>query len=203
MSNEILEKPIFHFTHIENLQSIVEEGLKCRNAISDYVRLSHQHLTGWRAIKQVPIESGGTVGDYAPFFFAPRSPMLFSIMKGNVGGVPAGQDNIVYIQTRIRNVVEMKLKWVATDKNAVLDGATFGNTLRWLECNINWNLMSRSGFAGLSAQRMAEFLVWEAVPWSAIRGVATRTTDEQRSVDEVLRRCAVDTPTRAIPEWYF
>lgn len=203
MSNEILEKPIFHFTNIQNLESIVEEGLRCDNSGAGFVRISHPQITQRRSHRPVPVRPWGFVGDYAPFYFAARSPMLFAIHKGNVPQYEMGQANIIYIQTRIRNVIEANMRWVASDRNAVLDDAQFGNSLAWLRKNINWNLMAAPNWAGLVPQRMAEFLIRPEVPWSAIRGVATRTVDELDSVNAILRRCGVKTPTRVIPGWYF
>ena len=82
---------IFHITHIRNLQNIINDGgLWCDRVVSQrnlaHVSIAHQHIKDRRAQKNVPIPPHGVVADYVPFYFAPRSPMLYSISRGNVEG---------------------------------------------------------------------------------------------------------------------
>jgi hypothetical protein len=37
------------------------------------------------------------VADYVPFYFAPRSPMLYKLHKGGVPNYTNGQDPLVYL----------------------------------------------------------------------------------------------------------
>ena len=78
--------PIFHITHVENLASIIREGgLRCDREAAERglaeVGIAHQHIKDRRAGRRVPLPPGGTLDDYVPFYFAPRSPMLYSSFR--------------------------------------------------------------------------------------------------------------------------
>nr|WP_243717767.1 DarT ssDNA thymidine ADP-ribosyltransferase family protein [Actinomadura sp. KC345] len=78
-----------------------------------------------RGKRPVPVPPGGAVADYAPFYFAARSPMLRSILGGKVERYDRDQTHLIYLVTRLSKVVGAGLYWVATDRNAVLDTAKF------------------------------------------------------------------------------
>lgn len=56
-----------------------------------YTNIAHQNIQDRRAYRQVPFDPGGVLHDYVPFYFAPRSPMLYTISRGNVVGYEQGQ----------------------------------------------------------------------------------------------------------------
>jgi O-acetyl-ADP-ribose deacetylase (regulator of RNase III) len=89
---------IYHFTHLDNLLTIV----KCGRLVCDVT--ARQGLTqtevGDAAIKQSrrmrPVLAGprGQVGDYVPFYFAPRSPGELSSDRRGTTGTNGGEDMI-------------------------------------------------------------------------------------------------------------
>jgi hypothetical protein len=81
--------PIYHITHIDNLKSILSAGrLLAYNAMSaaktQYPNIAYENIQDRRATTYVPCGRGGVLHDYVPFYFAPRSPMLYTINRGNV-----------------------------------------------------------------------------------------------------------------------
>ena len=76
---------LFHFTHVDHVASIARTGL-----LSDGKEPDLQHEAGDREIKArrrrqiIDASPGGVVADYVPFYFAPRSPMMYSISRGDV-----------------------------------------------------------------------------------------------------------------------
>ncbi len=81
---------LYHFTRIEHLASIARDGLCCDMEAHQPGRLSvevgHLDIKERRRRRPVPLAPGGVVADYAPFYFAPRSPMLYRINAGDVTG---------------------------------------------------------------------------------------------------------------------
>jgi len=80
---------IYHITHLDNLPAIIQRGcLLCDNGrAAEGVAcqgIAHVHIKQRRARKVVPVAPGGTLADFVPSYFAPRSPMLYVI---NAGGV--------------------------------------------------------------------------------------------------------------------
>jgi ssDNA thymidine ADP-ribosyltransferase, DarT len=161
-----------------------------------------------RRSRQVPERHGGVVADYVPFYFAPRSPMLFSILGGRVKEYGTDQSQLVYLVTRLSRVIAHGLAWVATDRNAVLQPAKFTADRGRLAQHIDWAVMEAQYWGNTvddgsrMQRRMAELLVHRAVPWSVISHVATCC--EGRAA-EVKGRLPATTPPRILvrPKWYF
>jgi hypothetical protein len=113
---------LLHFTPIDNLPGITERGLLADSEDRGQVRECGQpSIKERRRGRQVPTARGGVVADYVPFYFAPRSPMLRSILGGRVKEYRNDQTDLIYLVTRLSRVIEHDLAWVATDRNAVLD----------------------------------------------------------------------------------
>jgi hypothetical protein len=82
---------VYHITHVQNLQSIIaHNGLWCDNSRQerelDTIGIAHDHIKQRRARRRVHLGAQGTLADYVPFYFAPRSPMLYAIHTGWVEG---------------------------------------------------------------------------------------------------------------------
>ncbi len=93
---------IYHITHIRNLQSILQSGglianSRLKQQQTNYQDIAHGHIQDRRALTRVPCSAGGCLHDYVPFYFAPRSPMLYAIHKGNVQGYSGEQNSIIHL----------------------------------------------------------------------------------------------------------
>lgn len=79
---------IYHITPVENLASIVAHGEIVADAVM-VARGGPPTTIGMSSIKQrrltlpVTCHSGDKVADYVPFYFCPRSVMLYLIYRGN------------------------------------------------------------------------------------------------------------------------
>jgi hypothetical protein len=93
--------PLYHITAIDNLKSIAHHGAVCsKNVITrlgiDTAGIASEKVQQLRAEKIVQegpsgkltrvTGPGGTLHDYVPLYFAPRSPMLLAINSGAVPG---------------------------------------------------------------------------------------------------------------------
>lgn len=97
---------VYHITHVDNLESIVASGqLDCDNACAakriESVSIAYDNLKGQRAVKLVDVAAGGTLADYVPFYFAPRSPMLYVIANGYLENYAGGQEEIVHLVSSV------------------------------------------------------------------------------------------------------
>lgn len=119
--------PIMHFTQICNLpQILINGGLWATNFLPPQGRepasLAFSHIQGRRARMAVPVARGGTLHDYVPFYFAPRSPMLYVVSKGGVPGVACKQEQIMYTVTTAQTVAGVGLEFAFTDGHGTMDG---------------------------------------------------------------------------------
>ena len=137
---------LYHFTHISNLASIAAEGL-----FSDaQIETSRKAPDGGRTCRcqAATTEPCGTSGAWRlrcrlrpPSTSPPDPPMLFIISKGDVPTYSGDQDEIVYLVTSTEKIVEERLHFVFTDRNAALHIADYGNDLQDLDDYVDWDLM--------------------------------------------------------------
>lgn len=206
---------IYHFTRVEHLRSVLEMGLLCdRQAQVGQVlgiEVGNTGIKARRSVRRVPVRPGGVVADYAPFYFAPRSPMMYSIHMGNVPGYTDGADRLVYLATTVEKLLDLGLDPVLTDRNAVLDYTGFVQLRERepAEGFIDWPLMDEQfwfdseSYPDRRERRMAECLVHSAVPWEAFLFIGAHS---QTVVDEVgnLIGQEASTPRVALRrQWYF
>ncbi|WP_028988332.1 type II toxin-antitoxin system toxin DNA ADP-ribosyl transferase DarT [Thermicanus aegyptius] len=205
--------PIYHMTHIANLRKILkDQGLKAHNLIKqknvEYVNLAHQSIQDQRATTRVPLSPNGTLHDYVPFYFAPRSPMLYSITRGNVEGYNEGQEPLIYIKSTVQIAVDRGMGWVFTDGHAIMYYSEFYNKLYELR-NIDWKLMSAIYWSDTPEdndrrrRRQAEFLVHHFFPWSAVQEIGVLNKKRQQEVQSILDHFDSKIPVHIKREWYF
>ena len=88
MSPTPAEISIHHITHVDNLLSILSDGMLWSDAAM-IARGAARAAIGMSSIKQrrlalpVRCHPGDHVGEYVPFYFCPRSIMLFLIHRAN------------------------------------------------------------------------------------------------------------------------
>jgi hypothetical protein len=148
--------PIYHITHVNNLPGIIKEGgLHCDRIAQNMksMNIGHMHIKARRLNRNVPVGPQGTVGDYVPFYFAPRSPMLFAISRGNVEGYTAGQQPVIYLCSSTEAVDAAKLRWVFTEGHADMDYTDFFDDFKDLE-KIDWKLMTAKAIIYLAKRKV-------------------------------------------------
>lgn len=204
---------LFHITHLSNLASIAQHGLWCDSEMEASAsaprEIGNLEIKEQRRRRPVPLPPGGSVADYVPFYFAARSPMLFSIHKGAVSSYQGGQKKIVYLVSSIDTIIEHELQFVFTDRNAALGHARYGDDPADLDEHIDWELMEARMWKNTSSEpdrmerRMAELLVHGYVPWDAITSVMTKTEKRSHQASAALTTVGATTPVSVQSDWYF
>lgn len=205
--------PILHFTHISHLASIAEEGLACDTDAQDggllMVEVGNRSVKGQRRAKVVPCEPGGVVADYVPFYFAPRSPMMFAIDRGRVPEYTDGCDPLVYLVTSVEELSSRSVPMVFTDGNAATGITEFSDQIADLDNMVDWPLMKERYWADTlddgdrRRRRMAECLAVGPIPWPAFHEVVVRTEDRSLDAVAILDTIGVTATIRVAPDWYF
>ncbi|EKU51524.1 hypothetical protein ACINWC323_1784 [Acinetobacter sp. WC-323] len=213
---------LFHMTAIDNLDSILNKGsLICKNSCTKdqirYGNIAHSSVQNKRNSKNVPVPPHGSLHDYVPFYFAPRSPMLYVINQGNVDGCDYRQDSIIYLQTTVEKILETNNLYVFTDRNASLDYATFENDHTKLPQTVNWTYLTSppaiDGYCKFfhdtvdypqrREMRQAEFLVYNTFPIDLISAIGVHNNDALMFVKDSLRKYHLNIPVSIKPDWYF
>ncbi|MGV9374264.1 type II toxin-antitoxin system toxin DNA ADP-ribosyl transferase DarT [Nonomuraea sp. NPDC003707] len=201
---------LLHFTHVDNLGSVARTGLVADNLQPPLVvECAEQGIKELRRTRSVPLGPLGVVADYVPFYFAPRSPMLYRINSGGVRGYDQGQTPLVYLVTRLSAIAASNLAWVASDRNAALATARFTTTQRELATHIDWALMEAEYWANTDEdgsrvqRRMAELLVHERVPWMVFSRVYAHTESVAAVARKTLEGLGHRPSAEVRAHWYF
>lgn len=186
---------IYHITHLHNLQRITAEGgLHCDRDAQKVknVNIGHMHIKERRLNRAVPVGSRGTVGDYVPFYFAPRSPMLYAISRGAVEGYTEGQKPVIYLRSTVEAVVKAGLRWVFTEGHADMLFTDFFDDLKDLE-KVDWALMRARYWTDTDEdpdrkrRRQAEFLVQNFFPWELVSYIGVYDLSIAQAVGEIIK----------------
>jgi len=112
MASAPIKRSIYHITHVENLASIVGDAelvsdstMIARGGPSASVGMSNIKLR--RLTLPVTCHAGTTVGQYVPFYFCPRSVMLYVLHRGNHPNLEyrGGQVPLVHLEADLSSVV--------------------------------------------------------------------------------------------------
>jgi ssDNA thymidine ADP-ribosyltransferase, DarT len=207
---------IYHITHIANLPNIAASmGL-----VSDANRIASGlscSLVGMSTIKQrrldeieVSCHSGTTVGQYVPFYFCPRSIMLYILHMGNHPDVSykGGQQPIVHLQADFNTVVHWAnsntVRWAFSNGNAGDRLTEFYNHSSKLS-EIDWAAVLSTDFrdARVKKGKQAEFLMFDVFPWTLIEKIGTINSSMAAKVQTALANVGHQPVVAIEPSWYF
>ncbi|PTD97499.1 type II toxin-antitoxin system toxin DNA ADP-ribosyl transferase DarT [Pseudothauera lacus] len=216
---------LFHITAIANLPAICAAGAllsKNRGAANGiaYQNIAHSGAQGARAVRHLPDPPGGGVHDFVPFYFAPRSPMLFAVNGGKVAGCALRQADIVHIETTVEAVTATGAAFVFFDRNATLAYSQPYTDLNDIDDAVAWDLLTEppqlDGFCQYwhnrhadprhvdrMERRMAEFLVSDRVALEACTRIGVFDTARQAEVSTILEATGVKLPVMVVKDWYF
>ncbi len=187
---------IYHITHGRNLSSILAAGgLQAYSALQQakvsYVNMAHQSIQQRRANKRVRCGPGGTLHDYVPFYFAPRSPMLYTISQGNVEGYAEGQRPVIHLVSTVEKVRSAGHDYVFTDGHGIIDVTKFFTDPAQMD-QIDWDVVgSREWYdtpdkPDRKRKWQAEFLVHRFFPWQLVTEIGVIDARVKARVEEIL-----------------
>ena len=175
---------IYHIVHVDKLASIVADGLLFSDA-----ELAQRPAKGTvigmnnikaRRMNELVLASHPDlyVGQCVPFYFCPRSVMLFLIHRRNAElAYKGGQAPIVHLVADLHTVVAWaqaeERRWAFTLSNAGSYYFEDRSDLAQL-AEINWAAVRTNQWSGspTKEQKQAEFLLEEQFPWNLIEEIA-------------------------------
>ncbi|MBW1802208.1 MAG: DUF4433 domain-containing protein [Deltaproteobacteria bacterium] len=204
---------IYHITHKDNLEGIIARGgLVAQSEMAkdpiSYCNIAHITIQDRRAYTPVPCGPGGNLHDYVPFYFAPRSPMLYAIHRGNVENCTAGQTDIIYLVSSAESVAASGLEFTFTDGHGIMTLSDFYDDFEDLDA-IDWDVMKAKYWRDTDddpdrkRRRQAEFLVYKEFPWDMVEMIAVMNSDIKINVGGILSNAPQKPPIHVKPEWYY
>lgn len=179
---------LWHFTHIDNLPSILASGaLVSKNHASVEHDLSNPDIqTKRRRIILPEPPENCSLHDCVPFYFAPRSPMMYRHR-----GI---QKQLLYLVTTPEAIAEAGLHYWFTDRHPINALANTYRDHREIGQRIDTSLMESTYWNDTpddpdrKLRRMAEFLVYGRVPLELIGWVLTYDQPAQQAVIAHIQR---------------
>jgi hypothetical protein len=211
-----VQPKIYHITHVDNLASMVASGF----LESDGRRLKQgdgQTSIGMTEIKRrrlfendVPCHPGTKVGEYVPFYFCPRSIMLYILHMGNLPDITyhGGQGPILHLQADMEVSIHWAEKngvhWAFSDRNAGTRFTSFYKNRGELD-KIDWNAVKATVFRDSQVKegKQAEFLLHDACPWHLVEKISVIDAAMQAKVNNILQNTQNKPVVTIERAWYY
>jgi hypothetical protein len=163
---------------------------------------------------QLSSHPGLFVGQCVPFYFCPRSIMLYLIHCANHDGLSyrGGQGSIIHLESDLYTAVTWAeregRRWAFTLSNA---GAYYFEDrcdLNDLD-EVNWDAVAANRWSGLGVSRQvkegkqAEFLYERCFPWHLVERIGVHFNGVAQQVANALRGAAHRPITEIRADWYY
>ncbi|MCX6843485.1 MAG: DUF4433 domain-containing protein [candidate division WOR-3 bacterium] len=216
MSRVPAQPKIYHITPVDNLPGMLADGCLVSDA-TIVARGGPAVVIGMSEIKKRRIESlevschpGTKVGDYVPFYFCPRSVMLYVIHMANHPSLTyrGGEGPIVHLEADLHEVVAWadrhEKRWAFSLSNAGSFYAQFRAQVEQLT-ELDWPHIQATDFyrAEVKEAKQAEFLVHEQFPLKLVSRIGTHSENIRKRVQELLRGCEHVPLVEVRPDWYY
>lgn len=207
---------IYHIVHVDRLAPILEHACLWSDAEvlkrhSGGTTIGMSHIKERRLYKnQLASQPGLMVGDCVPFYFCPRSIMLYLIHRGNHPDLnyEGGQNQVIHLQADLRQSVAWAeshgKRWAFTLSNA---GSSYFDDLADLDQldQINWQAVKASVWTApdIKEGKQAEFLSEEHFPWTLVERIGVRSQSTYQQVTQILANAGQQASVQIHPDWYY
>jgi len=211
---------LYRITHVHNIPHILQNGITHRTsayANPNYVSIGDVSLIENRADRRVMIDNGDKsiaippsiiLGEFIPFYFGVRMPMLYTIqVGGNFVANATPPQNIIYIACSLSSVLESTETCYFSDGHATNNFSSFYDRtfIDQLPSIIDWNAVKAIYWGGqdnlnIKRKKQAEFLTKEDVPPQAIIGFGCY---DERAKANLIGIGIAEEKIKIIPTAYF
>ena len=205
---------IYHIVHMDRLPSIVADAcLWCDAAVVQQAAAGT--TIGMAVIKQRRLEEltlsshpALHVGDCVPFYFCPRSVMLYLIYQSNHPDLiyRGGQGPIVHLEADLQSVVDWanqnNRRWAFSLSNA---GSRFFED----RCDlanlgeIDWDAVQATNWRQCKEGKQAEFLLEQSFPWHLVERIGVSSRAVYQQVANALPANGHRPPVEIRSDWYY
>ena len=207
------EPKIYHIVHVDRLPSIISDGHLWSDAEARRRRVGGTTI-GIDTIKQRRLTNHLQshpeicVGECVPFYFCPRSVMLYVIHMANNPELAyrGGQDQIVHLEADFRGAIAWannnRRRWAFTSSNA---GANYFEDYAdvGLLNKLDWQAIQAKDWRQCREAKQAEFLVQGWFPWTMVSRVGIRSQGVRAKVQRTVQDSAYRPRIEIKPGWYY
>ena len=205
---------IYHIMHVDRLPSIVADGgLWCDREVAR--RRSAGTTIGMSTIKDRRLNQNRLrshpnlfVGDCVPFYFCPRSIMLYILAQANHAELEyrGGQQPIVHLEADMHETIrwadESGKRWAFTRSNA---GSSYFEDHCDLDAldEIDWTAVQARDWRQCKEGKQAEFLLESSFPWHLVERIGVLTRSVHAEVVRALPANGHRPPVEILRDWYY
>ncbi len=202
----------YRITHISNLFHLLQNGIVNKHhpdANNEYIDIGNPQIIDVRSKMPVKIANYGNIGDYVPFYFTPKSMMLFNIITGHRHPIVPrrNRSEILVIRCLISNLVKLR-QWFFTDGQANDMASNHYNDMTNLG-QIDWGNIQNSDFSKSDGdydrprRYQAEFLVHRHVPLTCVESLNVYNDQAANIVTNVLYQNNINLAVNIQPQYFF
>ncbi|MFZ3033198.1 MAG: DUF4433 domain-containing protein [Parvibaculum sp.] len=210
---------IYHIVHVDKLASIVGEGLLSDSDMEQRTDLGT--TIGMSSIKrrrredlQLSCHPGLFVGECVPFYFCPRSIMLYLIHRANHAELAyrGGQTPILHLECDLRSAVQWaeanRKRWAFSLSNAGSYYCEHRTNLAHLG-ELDWESIATTRWSGpgISGQvkegKQAEFLIENSFPWHLVERIGMYSDNYAPQIARAMRGANHRPPVEVRRDWYY
>ena len=208
------DKPkIYHIVHVDRLASIVADGALWSDAEVQHrappgTIIGMSDIKRRRTTKALDSHPDLCVGDCVPFYFCPRSVMLYVITMANHSELDyrGGQGPIVHLEADLHEAVAWAdrhgRRWAFTSTNAAASYAEDYSDLEQLD-EIDWNAVEARDWRQCRGRKQAEFLIERSFPWLLVRRIGVRSASIHGQATAAMRAADHLPDVELRREWYY
>ena len=207
------EPKIYHIVHVDRLASIVADGALWSDAALQRrappgTTIGMSSIKRRRLMYQLNIHRGLRVGECVPFYFCPRSIMLYVIHMANSPELDyrGGQGPIVHLEADLHEAVDWAerhgQRWAFSLSNA-------GSRYFQDRCDLaqlgelDWAAIQARDWRACKEGKQAEFLMEQSFPWTLVRRVGVRSVDTYEQATAAIQAADHRPDVEIRREWYY
>ncbi len=202
---------LFRIVHVDCVPWILDHGIHCRSSATqdpNYINIGNPELIDKRSRRVVPVPPGGVLSDYVPFYFTPRSIMMYNIHTGHQGIVRRENREIAILVTSVERVLATGATFRFTNQHAYPPETEFFSDRAQLD-RIDWRILNARLFRkddsdpGRALRYQAEGLVHRHVPVSALIGIACYDDAITAKLQGEVKKRGLELAVKTTPHLYF
>ena len=197
---EYANRPLYHFTHIENLPGILEYGILSTNEMQHrgiaHKNVAYDNIQDRRSVMEVLCGCGGVVHDYVPLYFCKRSPMLYAILQRGI----IDQKQIIYLEFPIQILEQYQSVFTDASANTLPPPTFYDDTSKltvidWKAIDTwRWGPQHDTEEISVTQKKQAEVLIHKVLPIDSLNRVVAYDQHCMTNAEKIFEERGVCLP---------
>jgi len=207
--------PAYRLIHVDTLAIVMQRAAlhapnhTPRDGLA-YRTIHREDVQEGRLVREVAAGLRGTIHDYVPFYFGPRSVMLYQVSTGWVPGYREGQEPLIHLVASCQAVAAAGLEFAFSDGHGLARFTAWYDDLADL-VEVDWEAAYARQWKDTAEdmdrqrRKQAEFLVHRTMPWALVESIGVYNEAARQRVEGMFESHGQrgSPPVRIQPEWYY